>query len=156
MSTENLKPYDSEAETRKHIMRVQQLIAIVIKDFLDRATYHDQSKLSGIEKEYFDKYTVILKGLTYGSPEYKKSLEELKPALDHHYAVSRHHPDHFKNGINDMTLLDILEMLLDWKASSERHNDGNIRKSIDHNAGRFNIDAQLKTILENTCEYLGW
>ena len=32
--------------------------------------------------------------LTYGSDEYKACLTEMKPALDHHYAANRHHPEH--------------------------------------------------------------
>lgn len=148
--------YDSEAETRKHIQRVGELIHDSIKDLLDRAKYHDRSKLSGVEKEYFDKYTPILKDLQYGSDEYKVCLKDMKPALDHHYAACSHHPEHYKNGINDMNLLDLLEMLLDWKASSERQNDGNIRKSIESASQRFNIDSQLKQVLENTCNYLRW
>lgn len=80
----------------------------------------------------------------------------MKPAIQHHYAACTHHPEHFKNGINDMNIFDILEMLLDWKASSERQNDGNIRKSIDIATDRFNINPQLKQVLENTCNYLRW
>jgi len=53
-----------------------------------------------------------------------------------------------------MNLVDIMEMLCDWKASSARHNDGNIRTSLELNKDRFNIDAQLYQILENTIEYL--
>ena len=76
----------------------------------------------------------------------------MKPAIQHHYAACTHHPEHF----NDMNIFDILEMLLDWKASSERQNDGNIRKSIDIATDRFNINPQLKQVLENTCNYLRW
>ncbi len=56
--------------------------------------------------------------------------------------------------VNDMNLLDILEMLCDWKAASERHNDGNIRKSIEINANRFGLSPQLVRILENTADLL--
>jgi len=44
----------------------------------------------------------------------------MKPALEHHYALYRHHPEHFQNGIDDMNLIDLVEMFADWKASSER------------------------------------
>jgi hypothetical protein len=76
----------------------------------------------------------------------------MKPALDHHYAKNRHHPEHFKNGINEMNILDIIEMLADWKAATIRHNDGNLRKSIEHNAKRFGIDTQLTRILMNSMD----
>ena len=54
--------------------------------------------------------------------------------------------------INDMTLIDLVEIFCDWKASSERHNDGNIRKSIEVNTDRFGMSPQLVRILENTIE----
>jgi hypothetical protein len=53
-----------------------------------------------------------------------------------------------------MNLIDLVEMLCDWKAASERHNDGNIRKSIEINASRFTISPQLVKILENTADLL--
>lgn len=53
-----------------------------------------------------------------------------------------------------MDLLDLIEMLCDWKAASERHNDGNIRKSIEHNGVRFNMSSQLIRICENTAKNL--
>lgn len=55
--------------------------------------------------------------------------------------------------VNDMTLVDVLEMLVDWKAASERHTDGNIRKSIEVNTERFGLSPQLATILENTVRF---
>jgi len=40
--------------------------------------------------------TPKLAGSTYGSEEYKAFLGQMKPALDHHYAVNDHHPEHFR------------------------------------------------------------
>lgn len=140
--------------TMRHIELVRNLINRVIQDLIDRQEKHDQSKLDSPEVELFTKYTPILSGLTYGSEEYKQCLADLKPALDHHYANNRHHPQHFKNGINDMNLIDLIEMFCDWKAASTRHNDGNIRKSIEINSKRDGIDSQLAKIFENTADYL--
>lgn len=53
-----------------------------------------------------------------------------------------------------MTLIDLLEMLCDWKASSERHTDGDIYRSIEINQSRFGYSDELKTILKNTIDYL--
>ena len=126
----------------------------IILDLINRAHIHDQSKLSSPEVELFTEYTDCLAGTTYGSQQYYETLEKIKPALDHHYANNRHHPQFHKNGIDDMNLCDIIEMFCDWKAASERHNDGNIRKSIEQNADRFNMSPQLVKILENTVEVL--
>ena len=78
----------------------------------------------------------------------------MKPALDHHYANNRHHPEFFKNGINDMTLVDLIELLCDWYASSKRQYNGNIRLSIEKNRERFNMSDQLIRIFENTIKEL--
>ena len=98
----------------------------------------------------FSEHTSKLQKLQYGSPEYQESLNALKPALEHHYARNRHHPEHHKNGIDDMTLQDLIEMFCDWKAASERQNNGNILKSIETNGERFQMSEQLIRIFENT------
>lgn len=141
-------------DTFRHIERVRNLLNACVVDLLKRAEKHDQTKLETPEVEAFTEYTPKLAGCTYGSDEYRGYLAAIKPALDHHYAHNRHHPEHHKNGVNDMNLLDVLEMLCDWKASSERHNDGNIRKSIEINANRFGLSPQMVAILENTADVL--
>jgi hypothetical protein len=56
--------------------------------------------------------------------------------------------------VNDMSLIDVLEMLCDWKAASERHDNGNIHKSIDLNIKRFRLSEQVASILRNTATHL--
>ncbi len=141
-------------ETFRHIERVRNLLNICILDMLKRGELHDQSKLEEPEVALFTEYTPKLADCTYDSPEYNEFKAAMKPALDHHYANNRHHPEHHKNGIDDMNLLDLLEMICDWKAASERHNDGNIRTSIEKNGNRFNMSPQLITIFENTADLL--
>jgi len=145
---------DQRFKTMRHIEAVRNHIGLCIKELLVRAEKHDQSKLESPEKEQFDEFTAKLRGSTYGSPEYKAFLKDMKPTLDHHYANNRHHPEHFKNGIKDMNLIDLLEMLCDWKSSSMRHNDGNILKSIEINQERFGYSEDLRKILENTALWI--
>ncbi len=138
------------AETLEHILKVNHFLQVVIKELLDRGNRHDRSKLETPEVELFTEYTNKLANTTYASPEYDEYKRGLGPALEHHYAKNSHHPEHFPNGINGMNLLDVIEMFCDWKAATIRHNDGNLRKSIEHNAKRFNMSDQLKEIFENT------
>jgi len=140
----------SNMQTVKHIQRVQFLLSYVLQSLTDRLLSHDESKLQNPEAEMFAEVTDKLSKSTYGSKEYEDFRKQLKPALDHHYANNRHHPEHFPNGINDMTLIDLVEMFCDWKASSERHTDGNILKSIDINSERFSMNPQLVKIFKNT------
>ena len=150
--SDNLKEAATNNETRKHISNVNKFVSLFNMLLNERAINHDATKMSTPELELFTEVTERLAGCTYGSEEYNKFLGELKPALDHHYARNRHHPEHYANGIEDMTLVDIVEMFCDWKAATLRHNDGNILKSIEHNTKRFNISPQLAQIFKNTAE----
>lgn len=141
-------------DTFRHIERVRNLLNIVNSELSKRGELHDQTKLESPEVELFTEYTPKLSTTTYGSEEYHNYRKEMQVALDHHYANNRHHPEFHKTGIDDMDLLDLIEMLCDWKAASERHNDGNIRKSIEHNGVRFNMSSQLIRICENTAKNL--
>lgn len=152
-----MSKYDSTAETLKHILRIQELLHQCAKNILDRADKHDRSKLSEKEKSIFDVFTPKLKNSTYGSDEYKSYLDEMKPALDNHYKENmNHHPDALENGINDMDLLDMIEMIVDWKCASERHDNGNILKSIEINQKRFKMSEQLVYLFQNTVFRMGW
>lgn len=146
----------TNAETWKHINQVQWHIGEIVYHLQMRALVHDQSKLLPPEVSIFTEYTPKLKHSTYGSDEYKGFLKEMQPALDHHYANNSHHPEYYPNGIDGMTLLDLIEMLADWKAATMRHADGDIDKSLAINRGRFGISDQLMAILENTVKELGW
>lgn len=140
--------------TQAHIEQVRKYIRFFTEKLTDRGERHDQSKLSSPEVELFAEHTERLNQIEYGSDEYKQELEALKPALEHHYAVNPHHPEHWPHGLEDMSLWDICEMLCDWKASSERNKNGNLLKSIEINAKRFNIDPQLTQILLNTARIM--
>lgn len=138
------------SETYKHVKKVQKNLNLFIKDLIHRGENHDTSKFEEPELTIFAENTEKLAKTVYGSEEYKQLLVEVKPAIEHHYAKNRHHPEHWPNGIEDMTLIDLVEMLADWKAATERNKDGNIRKSIEINAAKYKMSPQLRTIFENT------
>lgn len=148
--------YDSRRDTLAHIERVRDLLDEVRSRLHGRGAVHDESKLAEPEKSAFDEYTPKLKGTTYGSDEYKGFLAALKPALDHHYAANSHHPEHYPDGIAGMSLLDLIEMFVDWKAATERHADGDLGESIEINAKRFGLSDQLAAILRNTRREMWW
>ena len=152
----NKKNYDSREDTLTHIMRVRELLDLVSTELTNRGLNHDASKLGAVEKPYFDEYTPKLASLDYGSEEYNQSLKELNVALTNHYGTNSHHPEHYANGVNDMTLFDIIEMFFDWKAATERHETGNIYESIAHNKDRHGISEQMCNIFINTAKYMKW
>lgn len=151
-----MSDYDSTQDTLEHIAKVEGFLSLCADWLRIRGHVHDASKLYNPEKAIFDEVTPQLSALEYGSPEYMDALKRMKPALDHHYRANSHHPEHYPCGIDDMSLLDIIEMLCDWKAASERHKTGSMGESLKINSKRFFIDRQLAVILANTAKDLGW
>lgn len=139
-----------KVETYKHVQAVQHFMDLLTRPLQERALKHDASKFEEPELSIFAAKTPKLAQTEYGSEEYNALLKEVQPAIDNHYSKNRHHPEHWPNGVNDMTLVDLIEMIADWKAATARNKNGNIRTSIEHNSKRYNIDSQLKKILENT------
>ena len=142
--------YDSKAETLEHIAQVERRLTKVCTELRDRGFFHDASKLGPSEKPIFDEVTPKLKGLVYGTDEYRASLKDLGPALTHHYQNNSHHPEHYQNGVAGMDLLDLIEMYCDWAAATLRGKDGDMSKGIEINVERFKLDPQLASILRNT------
>jgi len=145
---------ETNAATQAHIDKVREYLTRACEELAKRGIEHDASKMEQPELDYFCIYTPKLKNLKYGDHEYQDCLLRLAPALDHHYEANRHHPEHFENGIDGMTLIDLLEMLCDWKAATLRTAEGSMEKSLEHNRKRFKISDQLFNILCNTAESL--
>lgn len=145
--------YDSTNDTNAHIVKVQYIMSkIIISELLSRSVEHDQSKLSSPEKETYDKFIPLLQQVKYGTPEYNKLKDEMaKTGTGHHYEVNRHHPEHFENGIKDMTLIDVIEMFVDWFSASLRSDTG-FEKGLNMNKERYNMSDELYQIFVNTYE----
>jgi len=142
-------------DTIEHITQVQYYLGVVSQLLYHRAMRHDQSKLEPPELSIFAQVNEQLAGLTYGSEEYHAVLEgPLADALAHHYAHNRHHPEHHEEGLAGMHLVDFVEMIVDWKAATLRHDDGDLHASIDHNQERFGYSDQVASMLHNTAELL--
>lgn len=141
--------------TLAHRQLVKTLMDTLIMRLVERTIVHDESKLHEPELEAFALVTPKLATTTYGSEEYKVNLRSIKPAVDHHQKSNRHHPEwHGEKGLAGMNLVDLIEMICDWKAATLRHNDGDIRRSIEINQKRFGYSDELKAILLNTIESL--
>jgi len=146
--------YDSRNDTMQHRFKVIEAIEIVVDKLGARELHHDDSKLEPPEKEVFDEFTPKLSATTFGSDEYKANTAAMRPAIEHHQSVNRHHPEHFENGIAGMNLVDVVEMMCDWWAASKRHADGDIFRSIEICQKRFRFSDEMKSIFINTAKLL--
>ena len=144
--------FDSRPDTYEHIETVRGLVLGVAEDLTRRAHRHDRSKLAEPELSIFNEFSPKLRDSTYGSDEYKQFLEQMGEGLKHHYAANDHHPEHFRDGIKEMNLVQLLEMLCDWIAATRRHADGDILRSIEQNAERFGYGEEIKRLLVTSVE----
>lgn len=139
-----------DCETMKHVNEVRANIWKLMTELDKRGQEHDASKFHTPEREIYAASLPKLAQTVYGSPEYQALLAESKVAVDHHYAHNRHHPEHWPNGLEDMDLVDLMEMIADWTAATKRNKNGNIHRSIEHNTPRYKMAEQLAKILTNT------
>lgn len=151
----NWKIFRENLRTSMHKVMVFRFILKAAWALIKRGVVHDLSKYELIESR---KFTAAkkLKTMEYGDPEYLETIKvELREALNHHYENNSHHPEHYINGVRDMSYFDIIEMLCDWKAAGLRTKGGSMRKSIEYNTERFDLDSVLRNKLIETAEEIG-
>ncbi len=142
-------------KTMRHIRTIQGYMTLIGTEWVERTRRHDESKLDDIELYGYVGIAEATKGLTAGSQEYLDALEPYKTVIRRHYILNDHHPEHFANRVNGMNLIQVLEMVCDWIAASTDR-EMHPMQSIDTQCTRFNIDAQLKQIIINTMDKLGF
>lgn len=152
------KPTDEElarhdAETRKHKALVATFLGAMIDALRQRAIDHDDSKLVEPERSAYAVTIPKLKGLQYGTPEHRAVLGQMRPAIQHHQQSNRHHPEYHPRGTFDMNLVDLVEMVADWRAAALRGGD-DFRESMKVSAKRFGLSPELASIIVNTADLL--
>jgi hypothetical protein len=117
-----------------------------------RGLRHDLSKISKAERSSFIALASsnALRKVAYKSEEYKATIEKHRPIIDIHYKNNPHHPDHYGNGILDMNLFDIIEMVCDWRAAGRRTKGGNLKESFKVNRNRYDIPQDMFNVIRRT------
>ena len=148
--------YDSTRDTLEHKANIEKVMAILIDDLVNRKQNHDNSKLEFTEKNGYDKFIPLLKDAPYGSKEYNDVRKEMmNSCLKHHYEVNRHHPEHFENGIEDFTIVDLLEYFSDTYAASLK-SDTPYSDGVKFNSKKHNLpDVLVKIFINTVNEYFG-
>ena len=143
-------------DTIMHISEVQENLFQIANDLQRRGIAHDRSKFLPEEFDAFVETRPKFEKANYGSKEYQECTEAIKPAVDHHYHSNRHHTGYFKNGFVDMNLLDIIEMICDWKAASRRSPNLSFRDSLPIAFKKYKIPENMQKHIISTLEYLNW
>ena len=114
------------------------------KRLLGKALRHDNSKFGEGEASVIAPGLRLFHDISYGTMDYEVACAIVKSALDLHYQCNTHHPEYFMRYHHEktMSLLDRIEMVVDWAASSRK--GVGVFKSIGINQKRFDFDEQQK------------
>lgn len=133
-----------ERRTREHIDRVRRCLAIMAsvteygQELSERAKDHDASKFGPNERTPYVWLTEFHRcrraGETFRYPDGME--EQVREAVRHHVATNRHHPE-FHADPNEMTDVDLIEMVCDWTAMSQEfgQDGGSARGWADRTIG---------------------
>ena len=129
----------------RHIQNVQKT-ALLLADRLaeqgefdlarrlvQRSLCHDSSKFEGIEWEYLD----------FASSD-KENRSKLRLAIHQHQQSNDHHPEFFSGGTDDMSRVQIAEMVCDWKARSEEFGSSLIDWVKEEASERYGFTVRSK------------
>jgi hypothetical protein len=143
-----------EARTNEHIERVRRclmLLAEIIEhsdELIERARVHDASKFGPEERIPYvwltEYHRCRRSGELFDYPE--GMAEKVKLAIHHHVTTNRHHPE-FHRSPNDMTDVDLIEMVCDWTAMAQEFGEdgGSARGWADKTIGKrvaFNAEKR--------------
>ena len=133
---------NEEAKTTVTILRHQRMVACHLdrlgSALKNRGLAHDLSKLALDEFGGFVEVNRIAREHHYGSEEYKASLEGCG-VIPLHFSRNPHHPEYHEDGIHSMSLIDIIEMVADWKAACETYGNTNLKDALSIQVERFGL-----------------
>lgn len=153
-----------ERRTKEHIERVRRCLFVMAEatdyteDLKERAGAHDESKFEPEELVPYIWLTEFHRCRRSGEPfTYPDGmLARVQAAIDHHMSVNRHHPD-FHADPNDMSDVDLIEMVCDWTAMSQEfdQNGGSARAWADKTIGtRIHFNEEKRRFVYDMIELL--
>lgn len=153
-----------ERRTNEHIERVRECLSVMasVTDHADelreRARVHDASKFGEEERLPYIWLTEFHRCRRGGEPfAYPDGMaERVDAAIRHHVSTNRHHPE-FHADPNEMTDVDLIEMVCDWTAMSQElgQDDGSARGWADKTLGtRLRLNDERRTFVYRMIELL--
>ena len=141
----------------QHLAYVKEGLKKVSNELDHRALVHDLSKFKDDEFMGYIAVKQACSNTEYGSPEHKEVMRSIKdvadPAMANHFSRNSHHPEYHKN-IEDMSFLDIIEMVCDWYAAAKTYNNGNLQNSVKIGKEKFNFTDNQLWLIDQVVELL--
>ena len=138
------------------MIRHQALVSARLRELArhleKRADLHDLSKYRFDEFEGFVQINQVARKYPYGSKEYMESIKD-NNVVDLHFGRNRHHPEYHANEVNDMTLIDIIEMVCDWSGAAETYGTNTFRDSLGKQIKRFDLTSEQLYLIELIADF---
>ena len=119
-------------------------------ELIRRAAEHDNSKFQPVElnsiSEIKDNFS------NFKNPNLLLPSED-EEKIKEHWKNNRHHPEHFSD-VENMTELDILEMVCDWHARSKQHNTDLIEFVKVRQQNRFHFPTKMFSEILKYCNII--
>lgn len=115
---------------------------------LKRANNHDNSKLVGPELQLLS--NLGCKKEIFKNPNIQLSKYESE-IIENHWKNNRHHPEHF-NEVQEMSELDIIEMVCDWYARSLQYTTNFLDFVKTRQENRFHFPNEMFKKIWKYCE----
>jgi hypothetical protein len=162
MKTDQIEPTPEmlafyERRTNEHIERVRKCLTLLAgatdygEELIERAKTHDASKFGDEERIPYvwltEYHRCKRNGELFNYPE--GVADQVEQAIRHHMTTNRHHPE-FHADPNEMTDVDLIEMVCDWTAMAQEFGQdrGSARGWADKTIGkRVAFDA-------NKCRFI--
>ena len=143
---DGIHPHTKElARGLRHIMTVQALLRRFARQLLNRADNHDLSKLTPDELGGMIEIDSIADKFGLNSPEYMAALSGT--AIKLHRSRYSHHPEYHLNGVEDMNIFDLVEMVCDWKVANQLRGHPEWKKSVGMMAERFSLSSEYALLV---------
>jgi hypothetical protein len=153
-----------ERRTREHIERVGRCLTLLADatpygdELRERARNHDASKFGPEERIPYIWLTEYHRRRRTEDPlQYPPGVsEQVERAVQHHLSVNRHHPE-FHDSPNEMTEVDLIEMVCDWTAMAQEfgQDGGSARGWADKTIGhRVMFNAEKRRFVYETITLL--
>lgn len=117
---------------------------------LKRGNEHDNSKF---DTEEFIRLSRILKSRKCFTDAHTKLSKDERVAIKYHWDHNRHHPEYFEDS-NEMSELDILEMVCDWYARSIQYKTDFIPFVEERQSNRFKFDSEIYGKILSYCSII--
>ena len=153
-----------ERRTSEHIERVRRCLELMAAatqyadELIARAKVHDASKFGPEERIPYVWITEFHRCRHFGTPfNYPQGMEgKVNLAIAHHMMTNRHHPEYHADP-NDMSDVDLIEMICDWTAMSQEfgQDGGSARGWADKTIGiRVHFNDAIREFIYGMIELL--